>query len=136
MLTKSLATLTDADLDAERAYWSAEIASRSRWGDDIDIARDARDAVEREQRRRRIQAARVGHLHVRPIVVDDPGVRPAVHSAPVITGTGKARKERRPTRFGMIAATGVILACLAFSAALAGQRLLEIEGRFAAMERV
>ncbi|CAD7036603.1 hypothetical protein RHAB21_02546 [Pseudorhizobium halotolerans] len=136
MLTKSLETLTDADLDAERAYWSAEIASRSRWGDDIDHARDARDAVEREQRRRRIQAARVGDLHVRPIVVDDPDVRPAVHSAPVIIGSAKARNERRPTRFGLIAATGVILACLAFSAALAGQRLLEIESRFAAMERV
>ncbi len=136
MLTKSLATLTDADLDAERAYWSAEIASRSRWGDDIDHARDARDAVEREQRRRRIQAARVGDLHVRPIVLDDPGVRPAAHSAPVITGAAKARSERRPTRFRLIAATGVILACLAVSAALAGQRLLEIESRFAAMERV
>lgn len=136
MLTKSLATLTDADLDAERAYWSAEIASRSRWGDNIDHARDARDAVEREQRRRRIQAARVGSMHVRPIVVDDPGVRPAVHSAPLIIGTGKARNQRRPTRFGLFAATGVILACLAFSAALAGQRLVELEHSFAAMERV
>ena len=136
MPSKSLETLTDADLDAERAYWSAEIASRSRWGDDIDQARDAREAIEREQRRRRVLAARLGNLHVRPIVVDDPGVRPAVHSAPVITGTGKSRNEHRPTRFGLIAATGVILACLAFSAALAGQRRREIEGRFAAMERV
>ncbi|WP_281978832.1 hypothetical protein [Pseudorhizobium flavum] len=141
MLTKSLANLTDDQLETERANWSAEIASRSRWGDDIDLARDARDAVEREQRRRRIMAARAGDLHFRPIVFDDPGVRARTSSSdlirgPVITGTAKARAEHRPTRFGLIAATGVILACLAVSAALAGQRLLEIEHRFAAMERV
>lgn len=136
MLTKSLTNLTDAELETERAYWSAEIASRSRWGDDIDQARDARDAVEREQRHRRIMAARADTLHLRPIVFDDPGVRQRSHSAPVITGTAKARAEHRPTRFRLLAAAGFILACLAFSAALAGQRLLEIESRFAAMERV
>lgn len=147
MLTKSLANLTDDQLETERAYWSAEISSRSRWGDDIDLARDARDAVEREQRRRRIMAARAGDLHFRPIVFDDPGVRARSSSSssgstrglirgPVITGTANARSERRPTLFGLIAATGVILACLAVSAALAGQRLMEIEHHFAAMERV
>nr|CAD6412816.1 hypothetical protein REQ54_01067 [Rhizobium sp. Q54] len=136
MLTKSLAKMTDADLDAQRSYWSAEIASRSRWGEDIEHARDARDAVEREQRRRRIMAARAGNLHIRPIVVDDPGVRPALHSAPVITGAGKARAERRPTRFGLTAALGALLVFLAVSAALAGQRLVELEDRFAAMEQV
>ncbi len=148
MLTRSLENLTDDQLDTERAHWSAEIASRSRWGDDIDHARDARDAVEREQRRRRILAARAGNLHIRPIVLDDPGVRSRSSSSsssgstrglirgPIITGTGKNRAERRPGRHGLALSAAVLIACLAVSAAFAGQRLLELEGRYAAMERV
>ena len=142
MLTRSLENLTDDQLDTERAHWSAEIASRSRWGDDIDHARDARDAVEREQRRRRILAARAGNLYVRPIVLDDPGVRSRSSSSsdlirgPIITGTGKNRAERRPGRYGLAFSAAVLIACLAVSAAFAGQRLLELEDHYAAMERV
>lgn len=141
MARNPLETLSDEQLEADRLDLSDTIINGSRWGDDIDHARDARDAIESEQHRRRILAARAGNLHIRPIVVDDPGVRPRSSSSeairgPVITGAAKARNERRPTRFGLIAATGVILACLAVSAALAGQRLLEIESRLAAMERV
>jgi len=136
MFKKPLVSMTDRELEQERLLWDDEIVSADRWGDSQTTASQKRDAVEREQHSRRLAKVRAEQIHIRPIVLDDPGVKPRPVSGPVITGSAKARLEARMPRFGIIGAVAFLLACLAVSAVMAGQRLVELDDRYAAMERV
>jgi hypothetical protein len=142
MSNKPISLMTDEELVQERQLFDNEIASADRWGAKVTAAMEFREAVEHEQRRRRLAKVRAEQIHVSPFLVDDPGVRPQRSSSsdlirgPVITGTAKARSEARMPRYGMIGAAAFLTLCLAASFVMAGQRLVELDARYAAMERV
>lgn len=136
-MTQNLTHLTDCQLEQRHAVLQDDITIARRWGDNTAKAERILIEVEEEQARRRIVASRGGNIHVLPIVFDDPGVRPPrTVSAPVIKGAASARSESRLPRYGLIGAVSALCILLAFSAALAGQRLVELDARYAAMERV
>lgn len=136
MSNKPLVSMTDRELEQERLFWDDEIVSANRWGASQTIASQRRDAVEREQHSRRLAKVRAEQIHIRPIVLDDPGVRLRAVSEPVITGTAKAKSEARWTRLGLTGALAFLIACLAFSAVMAGQRLVQLDRELAARDRV
>ncbi|HEX5933480.1 MAG TPA: hypothetical protein VFY63_04885 [Pseudorhizobium sp.] len=134
MFNKPLATMSDAELAKEHAFWDDEISSANRWGASQAEAIDFRRDVEREQRRRRVARRMAERVAVEPFVVDDPGVR--LVAAPLIKGTMKARAEYRPPRGTVIGAAVLLALLLVGASALASQRLVEMNDHYAAMEGV
>lgn len=136
-MNQNLTHLTDNQLEQRRAVLQDDITIARRWADSTAQPMGILIEVEDEQARRRNIASRGGNIHVLPIVLDDPGVRPRrTISSPVIKGAASARSESRLPRYGLIGAVGALCILLAFSAALAGQRLVELDARYAARERV
>ena len=121
--TLPLLQMTMLQLDEELAFWTAEIASDERWGISAEIAIEMRLEVEAEIVRRHAAERRNA-----PFIVDDPGVRP---STIAITGSGRARLEYLPTRFTIAFAVVVSIIGMCAAAAFAGQRVMEIENRYA-----
>ncbi|KKX28250.1 hypothetical protein [Rhizobium sp. LC145] len=65
-----------------------------------------------------------------PFIVDDPG--PEAREAMLFDGEAKVRHEWKPKRFYIACAIAIALLSLLGAGALAGQRVAEIEARFAA----
>lgn len=128
-----MTSLTDVQLEREHEFWSAELTSAFRWGNSPEVADEMRSRIEAEQRRRRVSEIRAEQLNIRPFVVDHPGARAA---ALVLDGAGKARLAVRPSRFLMACATAALFVCFLAAAAFAGQRVLELEARYAAGAQV
>tara|TARA_R110002020_G_scaffold471284_1_gene698252 strand:+ start:39875 stop:40306 length:432 start_codon:yes stop_codon:yes gene_type:complete len=133
---------TDAELAHEHSLCTDTITRAIFWGDDVADAQARRREIEAEQFRRRLAKVRGQAIQIRPIVFDDPGVRKRSPSSssdrirgPVITGAAKSRSLRRPSAAFLAVAIGALICCLAVSVALAGQRLVEIDARYAAQER-
>lgn len=133
MTGKTLERMTDAELAREHGVSTDVITSAVFWGDDVTVAQARRREIEAEQFRRRVAQLRAETIHINPIVCDSP---PPRYAAPVITGTAKSRSAARWPRLGLIGSLGFLIACLAVSFVMAGQRLIELEDRYAAMERV
>jgi len=121
--TLPLSQMTMPQLDQELAFWTAEIASDERWGISAEITIEMRLEVEAEMVRRHTAERR----NV-PFIVDDPGVRP---STIAITGSGRARLEYLPTRLTIAFAVVISIIGMCAAAALAGQRVVEFETRYA-----
>lgn len=121
--TLPLSQMTMLQLDEELAFWTAEIASDERWGISAEIAIEMRLEVEAEIVRRHAAERRNA-----PFIVDDPGVRP---SEIAITGSAHARLDRLPSRFIIAFAVVISVIGMCAAAALAGQRVMEIETRYA-----
>ncbi|KQQ38682.1 hypothetical protein ASG19_06575 [Rhizobium sp. Leaf306] len=121
--TLPLSQMTMLQLDEELAFWTAEIASDERWGISAEIAIEMRLEVEAEMVRR--HAAERRNV---PFIVDDPGVRPTTIA---ITGSAHARLDRLPARFIIAFAVVISVIGICAAAALAGQRVMEIETRYA-----
>ena len=121
--TLPLSQMTMLQLDEELAFWTAEIASDERWGLSAEISIEMRLEVEAEILRR--HAAERRNV---PFIVDDPGVRPTTIA---ITGSAHARLVRLPSRFIIAFAVVISVIGMCAAAALAGQRVIEIETRYA-----
>ena len=121
--TLPLSQMTMPQLEEELAIWTAEIASDERWGLSAEIAIEMRLEVEAEILRR--HAAERRNV---PFIVDDPGIHPATIA---ITGSANARLVRLPSRFIIAFAVVISVIGLCAAAALAGQRVMEIETRYA-----
>ena len=135
MTGTTLEHTTDADLAHEHNLCTDTITRAIFWGDDVADAQARRRDIEAEQFRRRLAKVRGQTIQIRPIVFDDPGVRPRM-AEPMISGTAKSRSLRRPSSAFLAVAIGVLICCFAVSVALAGQRLVELDNRYAAQERV
>jgi hypothetical protein len=121
--TLPLSQMTMVQLDEELAFWTAEIASEERWGMSAEIAIEMRLEVEAEILRR--HAAERRNV---PAIVGYTGVRP---SAIAITGSARARIEYLPPRFTLALALAISIIGMCAAAAFAGQRVMEIETRYA-----
>jgi hypothetical protein len=122
--------MTDRQLDREWSLCNREIELAVFWGDEVEGAQNRRNQVEQEQFRRRLARYRSDGIFVRPIAYDCPDPRRGI-SGPVITGSGKARRERKPSRFFLVVIAVLLFAGLAFASALAGQQLLALDARYA-----
>ena len=121
--TLPLSQMTMLQLDEELAFWTAEIASDERWGLSAEIAIEMRLEVEAK-----ILRSHAAERRKASFIVDDPGVR----SAPIaITGSARARLDRLPPRFIIAFAVVISVIGMCAAAALAGQRVMEIETRYA-----
>jgi hypothetical protein len=131
--------MSDQQLHREYRKCNDEIATATRWGDSVDQYDQARDLIEAELLRRRIAFVKANRDQALHYIVDDPGVAadypddqgPRPYAIPVITGTGKASSEWKPTRLLLTLATGFALLCLGAAVGLAGQRVLDIEASYA-----
>ncbi len=134
------ASMTDQQLHREYRKCHDEIATATRWGDNVAQYDQARDLIKTELLRRRIAFVKANRDRALPYIVDDPGARidhqgdhgPHPYSIPVITGSAKARFEWKPALLMLTLATGFALLCLGAAVALAGQRVLDIEASYAA----
>lgn len=119
---KPLASMTEAELDAEHAFWSQELVCRNRWGDSPEPALLAMEEGETELRRRSLAIIRAGRVH--------PHLRLVEMSAPKIEirvmGAGKTRAEYRPSRIRLIGVAAALLVLLVAATAIAGQRAVEL----------
>lgn len=126
---KPLASMTDPELEFEHLRWTERLAHQHRWGDANHVSRQAIDDVEAEMRRRRVTAVRADNIGHTPFIVDDPGVPPGTIT---IMGAGKTRAEWVPSRRLLVAAFAFIFVIAASVAAVAGQRLVEINATYGA----
>jgi hypothetical protein len=117
--------MTDEELEADLAFWNAELASLDRWGRPTTSAETALDEIDAEFHRRRLATVRAEMMH-RPIVVDDPGVEPII-----LMGAGKTRAEWSPSRIALLGTTAALALLLVGAVAMAGQRVAELESRYA-----
>jgi hypothetical protein len=117
---------TDEELEADLAFWNAELASLDRWGRPKIAAETALDEIDAEFHRRRVAAVRAEMIHSRPVVVDNPGVEPII-----LMGAGKTRAEWTPSRIALVGVTAALALLLVGAVAMAGQRVAELESRYA-----
>lgn len=123
-----LSKMTMLQLNEELSFWTAEIASDDRWGRSTTAAIEMRSEVEEEMGRRHL-AARRGEC----FIVDDPGVRPVPI---VIPGSALTRSQRVPPRLVIACVLALAMLSSMGAWALAADRVLELEARFAAEDRV
>jgi hypothetical protein len=132
--------MSDDHLLREYRKNNEQIGSATRWGDSVAVAYEARDLIEEEMRRRRVEILRAQRRPLPPFVVDDPGAAsitiqpddpgPRLHVLPAFEGVHKARSEWRPARLLVTLAAGFALLCLAAAAAVTYQRVVELEASY------
>lgn len=125
---KPLASMSDTELELELEIWSYELSCRNRWGDSTQVAEKVLLEIEDEIHSRRVAQLRSETIVSKPFVVDDPGVAPGTIS---VIGAAKARSEWVPSRAVLVGAFAVVLTLFIGVVAMAGQRVAELENRYA-----
>lgn len=134
---RPLSSMTDDELSIEYDFWYKELDSRYRWDQSPEVCLQAIDDIEAEQLRRKVATIRSSRLHVVPHLVDVPAARVTQPCEMAVEATGtsidlrvmgaaKARAEYRPSRLLVVGITAALLACLAGVAAVAGQRVVDL----------
>ncbi|MBW9090860.1 hypothetical protein JNB91_23900 [Rhizobium wenxiniae] len=119
---KPLSSMSDEELQCEHDYWYAELRSAYLWDKSPEVALQAIENIELVMRDRRVAEIRAGRLGRKPVVVDDPGVKP-IHIE--VMGAAKTRAEYVPSRALIIAASVILGGILAGATAATAMRLAE-----------
>jgi|GEM_PF-2510848 len=119
---KPLSSMSDEELQREHQFWYAELDSAFRWDQSTEVALQAIENIECVMRDRRVAEIRADRLGRKPVVFDDPGVKP-IHIE--VMGAAKTRAEYVPSRAFIIAASVILGAILAGATAATAMRLAE-----------
>ena len=126
--------MTDNQIVGEIEACNADIRRAIFWGDDVVDAQGRRDALEKEQFRRRVAAIRARDIDIQPFICDATDVRRQALSP--IVGAAKGRIEVAMPACLRIALSALLLcAFVGVVAAVAAPRIIELDARYAAMDR-